>query len=180
MANNGVRVIVADDTDIFVLLMHFKHAGRLGNSPIFMESPLRHRSSIDIDLSAMRNCSIVPSLLAAHAVSGCDTVASYFGIGKVKVLKVIQTGNIYLYIDPKLITSCHSHLDDITSNRLITLMHVLMSFPRWLVVRFDWRLNTENGIIWVNGEGSWAINSVLLQPRWRGQHVWRTNRSMEE
>ena len=37
MNNNHTRVIVADDTDVFVLLVHFKHAGFLGNGPIYME-----------------------------------------------------------------------------------------------------------------------------------------------
>ena len=32
-------------------------------------------------------------LLSAHAFTGCDTVASYFGIGKTKVVKVLEAGN---------------------------------------------------------------------------------------
>ena len=31
-------------------------------------------------------------VLAAHAVSGCDTTSSMWGIGKGKVLKVLQSG----------------------------------------------------------------------------------------
>ena len=48
-----------------------------------MESPIHGRSVIDI-------CSIVKNeeqnahdMLPCHALSGCDTVACYFGIGKV-------------------------------------------------------------------------------------------------
>ena len=37
--------------------------------------------------------SIVPQLLSAHVLSGCDTVASYFAIGKTKVVKVLEVGN---------------------------------------------------------------------------------------
>ena len=97
MVNNSARVVVADDTDVFLLLLHFKHAGSLGNSPIYMESPLRHRSSIYINLTVQNQLPMIPGLLAAHALSGCDTVASYFGIGKIKVLKVLQAGRLSFY-----------------------------------------------------------------------------------
>jgi hypothetical protein len=33
--NNGARVVIADDTDVFVLLLHFKNIGSLGSGPIF-------------------------------------------------------------------------------------------------------------------------------------------------
>ena len=33
---------------------------------------------------------IIPSLLAGHALSGCDTVAACYGIGKGKMLKVLR------------------------------------------------------------------------------------------
>lgn len=35
---------------------------------------------------------IVIDLLPAHAISGCDTVASYFGIGKGSVIKTLKAG----------------------------------------------------------------------------------------
>ena len=89
MKNNGARVVIADDTNVFVLLLHFKNLGSLGSGPIFMESPLRQRGSIDIDGTLQEHHTIIPSLLAAHALSGCDTVASYYGVGKGKVLKVL-------------------------------------------------------------------------------------------
>ncbi|MES9879341.1 MAG: hypothetical protein ABW185_00475, partial [Sedimenticola sp.] len=63
-----------------------------GSSPIYMESPLRQRGVIDIDATVQDNLLVIPGLLAAHALSGCDTVASYFGIGKGKVLKVLRAG----------------------------------------------------------------------------------------
>ena len=88
--NNGARVVIADDTDVFVLLLHFKNLGSLGSGPIFMESPLRQRGSIDIEGTLQEHHTIIPSLLAAHALSGCDTVASYYEVGKGKVLKVLR------------------------------------------------------------------------------------------
>ena len=35
----------------------------------------------------------VEGILPAHALSGCDTVASYFGIGKATVLKTLRSGH---------------------------------------------------------------------------------------
>ena len=32
---------------------------------------------------------IIPDLLAAHGLTGCDTVATYFGIGKAAALRVL-------------------------------------------------------------------------------------------
>ena len=32
------------------------------------------------------------NLLPAHAISGCDTTACYFGIGKCTVIKVLKDG----------------------------------------------------------------------------------------
>ncbi|KAJ8375438.1 hypothetical protein SKAU_G00060180 [Synaphobranchus kaupii] len=51
-------LVVADDTDIFVLLLHF----------------------------------CCQDLLAAHGLTGCDTVATYFGIGKAVALRVLRAG----------------------------------------------------------------------------------------
>ena len=35
----------------------------------------------------------MPQLLAAHALSGCDTAAYMYGIGKDTVVKVLQKGH---------------------------------------------------------------------------------------
>ena len=65
---------------------------------IIMESPLHQRGVIDIDATAEKNRSIIPGLLAAHALSGCDTVASYYGINKGKVLEVPGRGTTHLAV----------------------------------------------------------------------------------
>ena len=54
------------------------------------------RHVIDINATASANLSIVPGLLAAHALTGCDIVASYYGIGKGKALKVLKMGKLSL------------------------------------------------------------------------------------
>ena len=48
----------------------------------FPNSPSRSRTANDINASVSVNFSIIPGLLAAHALTGCDTVASYYGISK--------------------------------------------------------------------------------------------------
>ncbi len=52
-----------------------------------MESPIKERTVIDIRATVEKHRAIIPALLAGHAISGCDTVAACFGIGKGKILK---------------------------------------------------------------------------------------------
>lgn len=52
-----------------------------------MIPPIQQRSLIDIKTTVQAHRTIIPGLPAAHALSGCDTVPTYFGIGKGTVLK---------------------------------------------------------------------------------------------
>jgi len=54
-----------------------------------MDSPVKGRAVIDIWATAKDNETIIPGLLAARALSGCDTAACYFGIGKATALKIL-------------------------------------------------------------------------------------------
>ena len=47
---------------------------------------------IDIGASAKKHAIIVPQLLAARGLTGCDTVVYMFGVGKTTVLKVLLAG----------------------------------------------------------------------------------------
>ena len=58
-----------------------------------MEATSKGRSSVNIGATAAKHRDIVTQLLSAHALSGCDTVASCFGIGKATVKKVLEMGN---------------------------------------------------------------------------------------
>jgi len=58
-----------------------------------MESPIKGRKVVDIGKTVQKHSEIVEGILPAHALSGCDTVASYFGIGKVTVLKILRSGH---------------------------------------------------------------------------------------
>ncbi|XP_044174300.1 uncharacterized protein LOC122947134 [Acropora millepora] len=85
----GAVSLIADDTDVFVLLIHHYQNEGL-TSAMFMTSPVQQRSTIDIKATVEKHQAIVPGLLASHALSGCDTVPTYFGIGKGTVLKILN------------------------------------------------------------------------------------------
>ena len=71
---NAKKVLaVADDTDIFVLLLHLCCQGDLpASTSVLMVSPIRGRAVIDINETVDLHRDIIPDLLAAHGftVSG--------------------------------------------------------------------------------------------------------------
>ena len=83
--------VLCDDTDVFILLMVFSYRLKV-ESDILMESFNSNRSVINIIQSKNKHSSIMPSLIAAHALSGCDSVPRLFGIGKLTVLKHLKQG----------------------------------------------------------------------------------------
>ena len=83
--------VLADDTDVYALLLyHYLEQGI--QTPLFMESPIKERTIVDIQATVKKHQNIIPAILPAHALTGCDTVAACFGIGKGKMLKVLKTG----------------------------------------------------------------------------------------
>ena len=87
--------VMADDTDVYILLLHYYNQKEL-NIPMFMESSVHGRQTIDIWPTAKEHANILPKLLAPHGLSGCDTVAPCYGIGKMKILKILKQGNYSL------------------------------------------------------------------------------------
>ncbi|KAG1651907.1 Craniofacial development protein 2 [Nymphon striatum] len=83
-------LVVADDTDIFILLLYFCHRGDI-SSKVLMVSPVQGRAVLDINAAVEVHKLIIPDLLAAHGLTGCDTVASCYGIGKRVALKVLRS-----------------------------------------------------------------------------------------
>ena len=57
-----------------------------------MEPKSRSRSYIAIGATVAKNSSIFSQLIAVHAISGCDKVGCYLGIGKTKVVKAWSAG----------------------------------------------------------------------------------------
>ena len=67
-------LVVADDTDVFVLLLHFCCKEDIPASTfVLMVSPIHGRSMIDINGTVKQHCDIISNLLAAHGLTGCDT-----------------------------------------------------------------------------------------------------------
>jgi len=58
-----------------------------------MQSPIKGHSCIDIKETSRVHSDIVPSVLALHALTGCDLVAATYGIGKTKAIKVSRQGH---------------------------------------------------------------------------------------
>ena len=56
-----------------------------------MEGSSKSRTLTDIGETAKRHADIGCQLLAAHALTGCDTVACMWGIGKARALKVFSS-----------------------------------------------------------------------------------------
>ena len=81
--------VVCDDTDVFILLMHFYHKYQL-DVDIYMEESSGERTIISIPETVEKHKDIIKSLLTAHALSGCDTVPQMSGIGKKTVLNTLR------------------------------------------------------------------------------------------
>ena len=69
-------VVVCRDTDVLVLLVHFKH--QLSREICFMSGTKKDPKYVPIVGASLR-----PVLRAFHALTGCDTVSQFAGIGKV-------------------------------------------------------------------------------------------------
>ena len=84
--------VVAEDTDIFVLLLHFCCQGDIpASTSVLMVLPIRGRAVIDINATVDLHRDIITYLLAAHGLSGYDTVATNFGIGNAAALRVLTS-----------------------------------------------------------------------------------------
>ncbi|KAG0693693.1 hypothetical protein GWK47_027412 [Chionoecetes opilio] len=88
--NSHVRV-VCDDTDVFALFVYYYLSEKLQSS-LTMQSPIMGRSCIDVKETTCKHSAIVPELLALHALTGCDSVAATYGIGKTKAIAVARKG----------------------------------------------------------------------------------------
>ena len=89
--NQGV-FFISDDTDVVKLLLHHYVKQNL-NGVVIIESPVKERDTNGIKAAAIEHRNIIPYLLAAPALSGCDTTARYFGIGKGTIGKTLKTQN---------------------------------------------------------------------------------------
>lgn len=79
-----------------------------------MEGTSSQRQVIDIGMTVQKHCEIITYLLAAHALSGCDTVSHLYGIGKQTVVRVLQKG-LKLSKVGQIGTDMHDIIDESTT-----------------------------------------------------------------
>jgi hypothetical protein len=72
--NSTNITVLSDSTNVFVLLLHYDLDGDL-ELTVRMESPIKDRVVVDISKIVENHRDIISEILAAHALSGCDTVA---------------------------------------------------------------------------------------------------------
>ena len=60
------------------------------DAEVYMQDFKEEKNMISIRQTVKKHPDLVKQLIAIHAVSGCDTVPSMFGIGKVKCLNVAK------------------------------------------------------------------------------------------
>lgn len=92
LGQRNIRV-VSDDTDVLIILAHHLHMKTKGlsqNMTLSIESCTSTHNVISVNDVIRQHATIMPNLLAAHALTGCDTVSSFAGIGKMTVLKKLE------------------------------------------------------------------------------------------
>ena len=89
-------LVICDDTDVFVLLTHYYTTEKM-ECQLFTQGPTRGRKLISIQGTALNtrtNLNTDPELLLPlHALTGCDSVSAYLGIGKSKTLTVLRNNS---------------------------------------------------------------------------------------
>jgi len=124
-SEKGPVTVVADDTDVLVLLLyHFKH----NMSDIFMSEMARRRSArmAVTPIHTVRNAigdKATNQLLVIHAISGCDTTSALLGQGKVSVFKNISRHNDTVILCEKIESLTASRVDVVEAGcKLMTVV----------------------------------------------------------
>ena len=89
MGHTSIKVISAD-TDVFVLLCYHYLKQNWSQADMYLESFQQDKGVVSIKRTVEKHSSLIPSLTAPHAISGCDSVHKLFGIGKAKVLTAMK------------------------------------------------------------------------------------------
>ena len=76
---------------MFALLVYLFSREQLQSS-MTMESPIHGRSCIDSKETARQHDAIIPAILPLRALTGCDSVAATYGLGKTKAITVARKG----------------------------------------------------------------------------------------
>ena len=99
--------IICNDTDVLVLLTFFYWKLDL-SSTTYKQGISTKRNIFDVRETVRSNEDIVPFIVAAHSLSGYDTVAPYHGMGKMTVVKRLKDGKKL-----SLLRQLDSDIDDV-------------------------------------------------------------------
>ncbi|GFO02494.1 hypothetical protein PoB_002899900 [Plakobranchus ocellatus] len=88
IAINKTTVVIGEDTDLFVLLLH--HAD-LRSRSLLLKSRSKTKKHKQIDILSMKIRLICHLLPFIHAINGCDMTSRLFGVAKGLPLKKIKT-----------------------------------------------------------------------------------------
>ena len=79
--------IICDDADVFLLLL--PHCYSSLDCTVLMEGTSTDHTIYNIRDTVQAHEHIIPDLLAAHALTGCDCTAYMWGVGKATTVKVL-------------------------------------------------------------------------------------------
>ena len=89
--------VICEDTDDFVLLCHFCNS-KEWNTKVFMNGFNKNSlTTISINETVQKHKSIVPPILAGHALTGCDSVPKLYGIGKAKAINALKSVSLSVF-----------------------------------------------------------------------------------
>ena len=165
---NSIRVI-ADDTDVFILLIHFYKINQLTCNMVMIGSS-SGRKCVDIKETVEKHLDIIDNVLPAHVLSGCDTVSCLWGIGKVTVLKVLKSGQKSL----SKLGNTEEHDDEI-NNQCTSFITSCYGYPQ------ETDMTSLRYMVWTNKMGNHKLNSApqlrVLPPTTEAfeQHVYRAH-----
>ena len=84
-----MRVVFAD-TDIFILLSYHIVNCNWSDAEVYLGEVSSVKATTSIKKTVLAHINVFPSLLAVHAVTGCDSVSRMCGIGKEKSISVAK------------------------------------------------------------------------------------------
>ena len=85
----------------FSLLCHFFNSEEW-NANIFMNGFTKDSSTTtSINEAIKKYKSVVPSILAAHALTGCDSVPKLYGIGKAEEINALKPVSLSVFENPE-------------------------------------------------------------------------------
>ena len=98
--HNSNVIVVGDDTDLLVLMLHYFNSIATDFELSFYRPSSESTIKIQ-NLSASLHLNVISTILSMHAFSGCDTTSSHCGVGKTRIIKMVEKCPDLMYADLK-------------------------------------------------------------------------------